>query len=246
MPLTRVQLAGSVATRWPLAYPPLPEDSALSYAPPSLDDALTAPEADTLARQVQRLAPRGRAWNTDEAAAPWGSKVQHGIWGLIGAALAQLYAVLTRIQRAAFPGLADVEAIADWEDQHGLPESCAGLAETLPARRKAVQAARLAVEGATRNDMLLLLRRAGAAPEVTITERRGFECGWSGCGEAGLEPQEMNHTFVVQGPATLTWLECGATPLPYALGALEADVPLCALERAKHSHTKAVFEPLEA
>lgn len=246
MPLTRVQLANGAVIVWPPAYPPLPDGWLPSYAPPSIDDALTTPDREMLGRQVQKLAPRGRAWNTDEAAAPWGSKVQHAIWRLIGEALVTLYGTLTRVQRSAFPGLSGAEAIADWEDQHGLPDPCAGAGDSLSARRAAVQAARLSTEGASRHDMLRLLARAGASPVVTIVERRGLECGWNGLGEAGLETPSATHEFYVRGPATEIWLEAGGSPLPYPLGALETDVPLCALERAKHSHTRAVFEPLEA
>lgn len=246
MPLTRVQLATGDAYVWPPAYPPLPASAGASYAPPDTDDLLTAPDADFLGRQVQKLAPRGRAWNTDETAAPWGSKIQHGVWLLIGHALADLYAVLTRSLRSAFPGRADVEAIADWENDLGLPDPCAGIPDGLSQRRQAVQAARLAVEGASRHDMLRLLQRTGASPDVTITERRGLECGWSGLGEAGLCEPEAVHSFYIAGPSRVIWLEAGASPLPAPLGSLEIDISLCAIDRARHSHTKAIFEPSEA
>lgn len=246
MPLTHVQLANGTRYRWPVAYPPLPATVNAAYAPPNTDDLLTAPDFDLLARQVHKLAPRGRAWNTDETAAAWGTKVQHGIWRIAGEALAGFYAVCTRVYRAAFPGFAEPDALTDWESQLGLPDPCAATPDGLNERRAAVQAARLSVEGASRHDMLRLLARSGTPPEVTITERRGLECGWSGLGEAGIESPDAAHEFYVSGPATVIWQELGATPLPYPLGALEADVSLCALERARHSHTKAVFEPLEA
>lgn len=246
MPLTRIQLASGAVTIWPSAYPALPADAGAAYAPPDTDDVLTAPTPDFLGQQVQKLAPRGRAWNTDETAAPWGSKVQHGVWMLIGHALSDLYAALTRALRAAFPGRADVEAIIDWEADLGLPDPCSGTPEGLSQRRQAVQGARLAVEGASRHDMLRLLARTGAPPEVTITERRGLECGWNGLGEAGLCEPEAVHSFYLSGPSRVIWLEAGASPLPGPLGALEIDISLCAINRAKHAHTQAIFEPSEA
>lgn len=242
MPQVYIQTADGQRTRWPPEYPPLPPDSDGSYSAAVPVDLLTNPATDVLAQQVARLAPRGRAWNTDEAATTWGARVQHGVWRLIAAGLVSVYLALTRVKNAAFPGQTDLAALEDWEAQHGLPDPCGDLTDQPAQRRRAVQAARILTDGFSRHDMLRVLIRAGAPPSVTLTERRGFECGWSECNAAGLEGAEANHKFYIKGQQIVTWLEAGGNSLASPLGALGNGNLACVVASAKHSHTFAVFE----
>lgn len=242
MALTYVQPAGGLRYRHPLAYPPLPPGDAGAYAPPDTDDVLTAPAVEFLAPQVARLAPRGRAWNTDEAAAPFGSRVQHGVWRLIAAGLVEVYVALTRALRSAFPGRADAAAILQWESEVGLPDACAGSTDDLAARRRAVQAARTATDGASRHDMLRLALRAGATATIEISESRGFNCSSSPCGAAPLAGPDATHQFYVSGLTERAWLTCGGNTLAVPLGQSFTGAAECAIRRAAHSHTRPIFE----
>lgn len=243
MPQVYIQTSDGLRTRWPVAYPALPPDDDGTYTAVAPVDMLTNPDTDTLAQQVARLAPRGRAWNTDEAATTWGTRVQHGVWRLIAAGLVSVYLALTRVKNAAFPGQTDIAALEDWEAQHGLPDPCGDLSDQPAQRRRAVQAARILMDGFSRHDMLRLLIRAGAPSTVTVTERRGFECGWSECGAAGLEGADSNHKFYITGQQIITWLECGGNSISSVpLGALGNSNMLCVINRAKHAHTLAIFE----
>lgn len=241
VPLIFLQLADGTRYRALEAYPPAGPLTDSGYSAPAVDDVLRAPTADFLARQVRLLAPRGRAWNSDEAAAPWRSKTQHSVWLLIGHGLAELYTSITAALDAAFPGKAGEAALGDWEFQHGLPDACAASDDSLLARRRAVQAARLAQGGLSRIDALRLLMQAGA-PDAVVTEQRGFECGWDECGLDDLGSANCTHEIYVSGVTTERWLDCGNETLDQPLGTLEINAATCALERARHSHTMIIYE----
>ncbi len=246
MPQPLIYIAPANGGAWyrPLAaYPAVPDENASALSTRALEDEFTNPNAENLAKVQQLYAPRGRAWQTDETRAQWGSTVFHGVLRLMGEALSIIYETLTRVRRAYYPALAEDAALKDWEHQYGLPDPCLEIGNDLLARRRAVRAARTATDGLSRIDLLRLLKRSGAVETTDIYEERGFECGLSECGGDVLGGLNANHQFFVTGNAALDWLSCGQNGLETPLGVLMTDLPLCVLERAKPAHTQAVFVP---
>lgn len=246
MPQPLIYIAPANGGAWyrPLSvYPAVPDESASAISTRALEDEFTNPNAENLAKAQQLYAPRGRAWQTDETRAEWGSTVFHGVLRLMGEALSIIYDTLTRVRRAFYPALAEDAALKDWENQYGLPDPCLEIGNDLLARRRAVRAARTATDGLSRIDLLRLLRRSGAASNVDIYEVRGFQCGGARCGGTMLARQSYNHTFFIKGSGARKWLSCGQTSLSMPLGRINTDLPLCVLERAKPAHTKAIFVP---
>jgi uncharacterized protein YmfQ (DUF2313 family) len=232
---------------YPRAYLPLVPNPDLAYAPPDTTDILTAPSRDILARQTQRLAPRGRSWNTDEAAAPFGSKNQHGVWSLVGDGLAVFYGFLTRVVSAAFPGLADEDALAQWEFELGIPDGCGtGLAVNLASRRRVVQSARVPASGFTRSDIVDVGLRL--ATTLRVDERHGFQLGLAQCGGTMCGGDAtLPFTFLVNAPGSIFWMECGATGLGQVpLGQYSSNDFFCLIDRLKHAHTQYYAVPSSA
>lgn len=238
---TYVLPAAGLVYRWPETPDPVPLDAADEAAPPGVADRLTAPGMDDLAPQVQRLAPRGPAWNTDETAAPFGARVQHGVWRLIAAALTQVYATLTRSSLSAFPSNCDEDALVEWEQELGEPSPCLGLAPSLAQRRRAVRGALLHLEGANRVEFIKIARRIGY--EIEVSEAEASEFGWNGFGESGFgHPDLPFYFFISIGGELLTWIEFNAVGFGEdGFGSFTVDDLLCIINRARHSHTRATF-----
>lgn len=237
---TFVVPAGGAAP-YRIAMPALSCPAGTDGAPRVPVDRLTAPTGDTLLPQVLLNAPRGAAWQTDSLQPPLGTTVQHRLFAVLADALAEGYRTLTRAWTSAFPSVTDEPGLQAWEADYGLPDPCLGDAPSLAARRAAVRASLALPETAGRQDLVCLAAAAGFA--VSIAEREGFECGWSGFGEEGFGHPDLPHTFFVSAPSLgLTWLTCGETGFgEEGFGSFPPDGLICLIEVARQAHTRAVY-----
>lgn len=158
---------------------------ALPTEPPSIADALSAPDEAALLPQVLACAPRGPAWGTDEAGDGAGaSPNQLKLWRGIAAALSDLYRWSFETAVQAFPSAITI-SLADWEAELGLPDPCGPADPAFAQRRAAVRARLSAIGGASPGYFICVARAAGY--EITIEEASGFECNGSELGDGGDE-----------------------------------------------------------
>lgn len=238
---TFVVPADSPGYRWPVDLPPITCPVQSGGVPPVPMDRLSAPTGDQLLPQIICLAPRGRAWQTDEVNAPVGSTVQHRVWGVVADALASAYASLTRAVGAAYPSAADDGGIQSWEYDYGLPDPCLGRAPGLEARRQAVRGALVAADDASIQSMVCAAERIGFP--IEIEEWDAFECGWTGFGEAGFGSADLAFEFLVIAPTLpLTWIAFGEIGFgDEGFGSFPPDGLVCLIQHIKHSHTWAHY-----
>ncbi|MGV2980687.1 hypothetical protein ACERNI_10825 [Camelimonas sp. ID_303_24] len=238
---TFVVPAASPGYRWPATLPPITCPAILGGVPPIPLDRLSAPTGDVLLPQVIAVAPRGRAWQTDETSGPVGATVQHKLWAVVADAVAGAYATLTRAVGAAFPSAADEGGIASWEYDYGLPDPCLGQTPGLEARRQAVRGALVSADDASIQAMVCAAAAIGY--DIQIEEWDAFECGWTGFGEAGFGSPDLAFEFLVIAPnLPLTWIAFGEIGFGNeGFGSFPPDGLVCLIQHIKHSHTWAHY-----
>lgn len=189
-------------------------------------------DAQAYLAQLQALLPPGAAWPREPEA-------------VLTRLLAAWAEELARVDRRAHDLLREadprttVELLPDWERVCGLPDSCAGAAETLQQRRAQV-VARLTHKGGQSVAYLKSLA-ATLGAEVAITEYRPFRAGLSAAGD-DLSNGDWPHTFRVHAAETpVTSFRAGLSAAGEPLRAW-GSLPLeCAIRRAKPAHTEVIF-----
>lgn len=215
----------------------------LPTTPPSVDDSLAIPTAETLAPQVIAIAPRGAAWGTDEYGDGQGaSPVQRQFWAAIAGFAADLYASAFAASVQVFPSAVSTR-LADWENELGLPDPCISPASGTAGRINSVRAKHASVGGSSIAYYVCLAVSLGY--DITITEPTQFTCDVSECdGDHEVSDLNVHDVWVVSFAGdSLTYFRpdegiVDETPLEGFL--IPADLE-CIFRRSAPTHTTLVF-----
>lgn len=185
---------------------------------------------DAYLSQLQALLPPGAVWPTDPDAA-----LTRLLAGL-SAELAEIDGRAADLRDKADPRTSD-ELLEDWERVTGLPDPCAGEAQSIEGRRERV-AQRLASRGGQSRAFFIELAGRLGYP-VTITEFRPFTCQ-SACDDS-LDPDPWRHVWRINAPAvTVTPMTCESA-CDEALRQWGNELLECALGRLRPAHTNVIF-----
>ena len=196
---------------------------------------------------LQSLLPEGQAWNREK---------DSNTTKLLTVSATELSSIHDRaddLLREADPR-STREALVDWEEQVGLPDTCTGEEDTIQERLSALLN-KLTLQGGQSLQYFSDIAES-LGYQINITEYRPFECGKSECGLGqvtdgkyitvyGITNQEdirLNWTVTVLGPR-VTWFECGLSELgkaPFAKITQAADLE-CFLRRIMPAHTNLIF-----
>lgn len=228
---------------------PLPPSDTTPFS-----DPLSAPTETTLLPSVLAQTPRGPAWRTDEVADADHNSMQHRFWTVIGAALAPLYAKAWKLALASTactlsgPEDPDNDALADWENEFGLPEPCvAGRPQTVDQRKFSLRMKIADLGGQSIGYFMCLAAFYGYT--VKIHETRVLRCGFGRLGGpawVGGGANEVVWTVRVATPALNFFRvgqagggRCGFDPLLSFARAYELE---CLINTWKPAHTQVRFQ----
>ena len=135
-------------------------------APPSIEDAQTAPTAAQLLPQVLTLTPRGQAWGTDEAGSAAGvSPVMAMFWTAVSSWIAAENVRESGVMAQGF-STGVTWSLSDWETELGLPPAGEDLMPTTPARSAVVAMTARGVATVSPYEMIALAAAGGANIEI--------------------------------------------------------------------------------
>lgn len=132
------------------------------------------------------------------------------------------------------------EMLTDWERVAGLPDKCSGTLETTIQGHRQVLLAKLTATGG-QSPAYFIEVAAALGYEVTITEFRPFQAGWSQAGDA-LTNGDWVFTWRVNAPEVTT--------IPFRAGLSVAGEPLqawgndtleCKINQLKPAHTIVLY-----
>lgn len=184
-------------------------------------------------RALQALLPPGPAWTR-----AIGSVMSKLVSGL-SREFARVHDRADVLMAEANP-LCTVEMLTDWERVAGLPDKCAGMAETT-AERRAALIAKLNTLGGQSPDYFVTLA-AAFGYDITITEYRPFKAGMSRAGDA-LTNDEWAHAWSVAGglsPVSVFVAGLGSAGDP--LRSWGDDQLICIINQWRPAHTIVLFD----
>ncbi|SEQ48101.1 Uncharacterized protein YmfQ in lambdoid prophage, DUF2313 family [Faunimonas pinastri] len=186
--------------------------NALPSTPPSVLDKQADPSADDLLPQVLALTPRGAAWGSDIGSdGGRASPVMRSFWKAIAAWVAGVNKVeFSLASQAAFPSaVADAFALADWEDELGLPDPSLGSAPTFDNRKLSLRS-KFGAAGNASPSYFLCLALAAGYENLTIEEPKVFRFGESSFGgDTGFGPPSIEASWIVSLTARTTAFRFG-------------------------------------
>lgn len=187
-------------------------------------------EAD-YAAALQALLPVGAAWTFEKGA------LLTQLIDAIAVEFARVDARGADLREEADPRTA-LELLADWERVTGLPDPCAGQADTIAERRARVVRVLTARGGQSPAYFVALAAALGI--EIEIEEIRPFRAGMSAAGDRCAAPP-WNHVWVARAPeTTIRYFRAGSAagePLTSWGNAILA----CVLQRFKPAHTRLII-----
>lgn len=208
---------------------------------PDTVDPLSAPTVETLLPGALALLPRGAAWGTPDNEAPSLDSFHAKVWRALLVPFTDLYANAYDLTLESRALTVDV-SLADWEQDHGLPDRCLPPVSTVSGRKAALLKKLRSLGTITPQDFVRLAHDLGY--EITIEEPYVFECGLSECGGdhgTGSKDQEFYWIVHIQGQEVEYFRigegEVGLTPLFEIQGINELE---CVFLR----DSPAVFKPV--
>jgi len=187
-------------------------------------------EAD-YAAALQALLPVGAAWTFEKGAL---------LTQLIDAIAVEFARVDTRgadLREEADPRTA-LELLADWERVTGLPDPCAGQADTIAERRARVVRALTARGGQSPAYFVALAAALGFA--IEIEELRPFRVGLSSVG-GRLAAPPWNHVWIVRAPETTIRNFVVGAAVGEPLRSWGNAILACVMQRFKPAHTRLII-----
>lgn len=187
-------------------------------------------EASAYLQQLLARLPRGAAWTrrTDSVSA----KV-----------LLALASALARVDKAANAHIDELDPrstillLPEWEQQLGLPDDCAGSADTIDRRRAAVIAKLTASGGQSKSFFLELADRLGYP--ITIAEFRAYTCETSI--DTPVYDESWHFAWRVNAPeTTIREFTCDSACTD-PLASWGNEVLECVFRRLKPAHTHIIF-----
>lgn len=165
------------------------------------------------ASAVRALMPRGRVWPDDP-----GSNQSQAVSGLVGS-FERLDADAVDLIADAFPATTD-QLLPEWEASLGLPDACAGDAQTIAQRKAHVLVRFIGAGGQSRAHFIAYAASIGF--KISITAYAPFRVGVNACGQP------------LYGPA---WAYAWGVKILANTGGLDASVLLCELNAMKPAET---------
>ncbi len=195
-----------------------------------------ATEAEYLAL-LQGALPTGDAWPREEEA-----EITRILAGIAGE-FARIHNRAGRLIEEADPRTT-LELLPEWERVAGLPDPCAGNAETLQERRAAL-VQRLATRGGQDIPWFERIAAALGYGDIQFTTYRPFMCGISRCGNdrlMGGAKVRFNWRIAVGGPR-VTRFRCGQSQcgIDRITNIDRAEDLECVFQRVKPAHTNLIF-----
>lgn len=183
---------------------------------------------------LQSLLPPGQAWTRDRVAA------LTTLLDVFAGELARIDARTVDVLNESDPRTT-LEMLTDWERVAGLPDLCAGLAETLQERRQAVVHKITGLGGQSKAYYTSIAESLGYA--IEIDEFKPFICGLSHCGDilSGGHAVRYNWRVRVLEPRAV-YFRAGVSACGEKLLTIRRAEDLeCILTRLKPSHTNLIF-----
>lgn len=190
-------------------------------------------DAPTYGRHLLALAPTGPLWPRDP------ESVFARLLEAFGQGLSEVHNRLLDLIEEADPRTT-YYLLEDWERVLGLPDPCAGQADTIAERRARIVAKLTATGGQSREYFITLARILGF--EITITEQRARYHGRR-CHGTAYGAEVMQTIWQVNLPPELVRRRChgqGYHGEPFASWGAQA--LRCMLNRLKPAHTTIWYE----
>lgn len=196
---------------------------------------------------LQGLLPTGPAWTREPDA------VMTDFLSVAAGGFADVHERAMQILEEADPRTT-IEMLAEWEADHGLPDSCTGGNGSIQERQATLVQKIISTGGQSRPYFTALAAALGY--DIEITEFKPFVCGYSFCGvgilhdthgytETGITDDaalRFNWRVKVLGPRVTFFRcglsECGRDPMAKIS---RADDLECILYRLKPAHTNLIF-----
>lgn len=197
-------------------------------------------------QMLQSLLPEGQAWNRER---------DSNTTALLTVSASELSKIHQRADDLIIESdpRSTLEALTDWEDEAGLPDTCTGAEDTIQERRKSL-VNRITSEGGQSLGYFVQIAES-LGYEITIEEFRPFVCGQSQCGLGQMTEGQITTTYGITDQADIrlnwrvtvigsrvTWFQCGVSELgkdPLAKITNAADLE-CVLRQIKPAHTNLI------
>lgn len=190
-------------------------------------------DAALYTRHLQALLPTGPAWPRDPEA------VLSKVLAAEAEGLARIHNRLLDLIEEADPRTA-LELLGDWERVCGLPDPCAGQADTIAERRARVVARLTATGGQSPAYFIAVVKAMGF--EISITEHRARFHGRR-CHGAAYGDEDMQFVWEVKMPPETVFRRAhGQGFHGEAFASWGAEALICMLTRLKPAHTTLWFE----
>lgn len=182
--------------------------------------------------QLISLQPPGAAWTTEPDSTRW------NMLTALAVEFARIDMRAAELREEADPRNT-AELLPDWERVAGLPDPCAGQAQTLAERRQRLVSKLAARGGQSRAYFVGVAARLGYT--VTIEEFRPFTCT-SACDDA-LNPAAIGWPFVwrVRAPAETVRPFTAGSSCDEPINAWGNQILECVIGRLKPAHTTVFF-----
>lgn len=151
---------------------------------PAQVDALSDPDETDIAEHLYALLPQGSAWRSPDGSAFDANSRMGGLLRGFAGAFASLYRRLFGISRESTASTL-VDSLEDWERDHGLPDVCFGMEQTVQQRIRALLLKVRSTGTITPLDFVVLAESVGYRVEIEEPQPFTFGSSWCG-GEEGL------------------------------------------------------------
>ncbi len=181
---------------------------------PAPQDALSAPDSDSLISAGLAFWPPGAAWGSPDGQAVSLSTSLAKFTRVLLSPFEWLYARAFRLAQESSVQTVS-ELLPDWEAEYGLPERCFTGEQSTSQRLTALRRKVMAEPLSSPEDFIRVAADFGFT--IEIEEPCLFECGFSECGgyhETGAASEEATIIVRVKDSAE-TFFECGASELGF-------------------------------
>lgn len=198
-------------------------------------------------QMLQSLLPEGQAWNREK------DSNTTALLTVFASELSKIHQRADDLIIESDPR-STLEALTDWEDEAGLPDTCTGATDTIQERRSAL-VNRITSEGGQSLGYFLDIA-AALGYEITIEEFRPFVCGQSQFGLGQVTEGQVITTYGITDHVDIrfnlkvtvlgsrvTWFRCGVSELGkdhLAKISNAADLE-CVLRQRKPAHTNLIM-----